>query len=80
MTCTSRSSGSPAADNAFSRSSPSKKTGYPAIADPAHPPDPGSLFTSAMPVVYRAVHSASGITILVRRFYLGVAWGFGAFA
>jgi hypothetical protein len=36
MTCASRSRGSPAADNAFSRS-PSKKPDWPATADPPIP-------------------------------------------
>ena len=38
ITCASRSNGSPAADNAFRRSSPSKKPGCPATADPPYPP------------------------------------------
>jgi len=55
MTCTSRSTGSPAVDNAFSRSSPSKKPDCPATGDPPHPPLPDRLFSSEMPVVLRAV-------------------------
>src|SRR5262249_11333282 len=55
MICASRSSGSPAADNAFSRSSPCKTPGCPATADPPHPPFLDRLFSEETPVVFRAV-------------------------
>jgi hypothetical protein len=57
----SRSNGSPAADKAFNRSSPSKNPGCPAILDPPHPPSQKQAIRDQKQPVFRGVQLADGL-------------------
>ena len=66
-TLASRSNGSPAADKAFNRSSPSKNPGCPDILDPPHPPQKQAIRDQKQPV-FRGVRleNLPGATALKR--------------